>query len=119
MFAFTLDILLAALAVAMLVKGHYGVTRQAALVPLAVALLDGSTVLQFDPTLTPLLSAAMVALQVVILSSGSLLLYQDAKQYRQKQARRQRRRQLVASREAFEQALNQKGRTTAGRRVCA
>lgn len=119
MFAFVLDILLAALAVSMLVKGHYGITHQAALVPLAVALLDGSTVLHFDPTLTPVLSATMVALQVVILASGSLLLYQDAVRARQKRARRQRRRQMAASRDAFEQALEQKNRGSAGRRVCA
>ncbi len=119
MFAFVLDILLAVLAGYMLIKGHYGVTRQAALVPLAVAVLDGSVVLQFDPTITPVLSAALVALQVVILACGSLMAYRDAVCARQKRARRMRRRQVAESRAAFEQALAQKGRAATGRRVCA
>lgn len=119
MFAFTLDILLAGLAVYMLVKGHYGVTRQAALVPLVVALLDGSTVLHFDPTLTPILSAAMISLQVVILSCGTLMAYKDAVHARQKRARRARRHQVVESRKAFEQALARKGRVAVSPRVCA
>lgn len=119
MFAFTLDILLAVLAVFMLVKGHFGVTRQAALVPLAVALLDGSSVLQFDPALTPVLSGALVALRLVILSCGSLMLYRDALRARNKRARNQRRRQVAESRKAFEQALAQKGRAAADRRVYA
>ena len=121
MFAFALDILLAVLAIYMLVKGHFGVTRQAALVPLAVALLDGSSVLQFDPSITPVLSAVMVALQVVILACGALMAYRDAACARQKRARRQRRRQVAASRAAFEQALEQKNRQVAAgwRRVCA
>lgn len=120
MFAFALDILLAALAGFMLIKGHFGVTRQAALVPLAVALLDGSSVLQFDPSITPVLSAVMVALQVVILACGTLMAYRDAVCARQKRARRQRRRQVEESRRAFERALEQKSRAAvAGRRVCA
>ena len=119
MFAFVLDILLASLAGFMLLKGHFGVTRQAALIPLAVAVLDGSIVLQFDPTLTPVLSAALIALQVVILACGSLMAYRDVVCARQKRARRMRRRQVAESRNAFEQALAQKGRVAAGRRVCA
>lgn len=118
MFAFTLDILLAALAGFMLIKGHFGITRQAALIPLAVAVLDGSMVLQFDPTLTPVLSAALVALQLVILTCGSVMAYRDVVCARQKRARRQRRQQVAHSRAVFEQAWEQKSRRVAGR-ACA
>ena len=119
MLAFTLNILLATLAVLMMVKGRFGATRQMAMIPLGAAVLDTMTLGAIDPTLTPGLSALLVVLQLVILATGSLALYKDAVRARNKRARRIRRRELERSRLAFEQALEQKGKVIPFRQVCA
>ena len=121
MFAFTLNILLAALAVLMMVKGRFGATRQMAMVPLGAAVLDTMTLGAINPAATPALSALLVVLQLVILATASLVLYRDGVRARNKQARRARRRELERSRAAFEQALEQKsqGKVVPLRRVCA
>lgn len=104
MFTLMMDILLVLLAVVMLVKGHYGLTKQAAFGPIVVAVIDASTALQVNPAATPVLYGLLIALQVVVLSAGSVVLYQDVVRARNKRARRQRRQELARSREAFEQA---------------
>ena len=117
MFTYIIDALLVAVALGMLLRGHYGITRQAAFIPLTVAVVDAAFAGQLDPLLTPALSVALVVLQLVILSASTLLFYQDAVRARNKRARRQRYRQLAASRAAFEQANNHS--RPACRPVCA
>ena len=110
-----LDILLAVLAVSMLIFARFGVTRQAALIPLAMAALD----LYLNGVLSYSLWAVAVAvLQMVVLAVGGMMLVKDRAHARKKQARRNRRRELSRSRAAFEQALEQRGQS-ARRRVCA
>ncbi|MBR5523941.1 MAG: hypothetical protein IKU51_01565 [Clostridia bacterium] len=117
MFTYTIDALLVLVSVGMLLRGHYGVTRQAAFIPLVVAVVDAAFAGQLDLLLTPVLSAMLVVLQLVILSASGLLLYQDAVRARNKRARRQRRRELAVSRAAFEQAAAQNDRVC--RPACA
>ena len=119
MLSFVMNILLATLAVSMMIKGHFSATRQMAVVPLGAALLDTMAMSAVNPALTPGLSAVLVVLQVVILATGSLVLYNDAVRARNKRARRARRRELEKSRAAFEQALEQQGKIIPMRRVCA
>ena len=117
MFTYIIDALLVLLAVGMLLRGHYGITRQAGFVPLVVAVVDAAFAAQLDPALTPVLSGVLIALQLVILAAGSVLLYEDAVQARNKRARRRRRRELAASRAAFEQAAQR--HETVRRPACA
>ena len=117
MFTYIIDGLLVLISVAMLLRGHYGITRQAAFVPLTTAVVDAAFAGQLDLLLTPVLTALLVILQMVILSASGLLLYQDAVRARNKRARRQRRRELAVSRAAFEQAAAQNDR--ACRPACA
>ena len=119
MLSFVMNILLVSLAVLMLMKGRFGATRQMAIVPLGAAVLDTMTFGAVTPSMTPGLSALLVVLQVVILATGSLVLYQDKVRAHNKQARRARRRELEKSRAAFEQALEQQGKVIPMRRVCA
>ena len=119
MLTLVLDVLLAVLAVYMLMKGHYGITKQAGLAPLAVAVLDASFASVIDPSLTPVLSAALVALQVVVLAGAGILSYEDAVRARNKQARRIRRQEVARSRAAFDRALEQRQNMGGARRVCA
>lgn len=114
-----LDILLAVLAVYMLLRGHYGITKQMGFAPLTVAVLDAAFAGVIDPARTPWLSAALVALQVVILAAAAVLTYQDAVRARNKRARRVRRQELARSRAAFDRALEQRNAVGARRRVCA
>ncbi|MBQ8684305.1 MAG: hypothetical protein IJ518_07315 [Clostridia bacterium] len=104
MFTYILDLLLAAVAVAMLLKGHYGATRQLALAPLLVAALDATFASQLDLSLTPVLSGLLIALQVVILAGCALVLRRDRVLARNKQARRRRRREIARTQAAFEAA---------------
>lgn len=116
MFALILDILLAVLAVSMLIFARFGVTRQAALIPMAMAVLDVS----FYGLLSRSgLAVACLCLQVLVLAVGGWMLYRDAVRARNKQARRARRQALARSREAFEQALEQKNTASHRRTVCA
>ena len=121
MVSWIVDILLAALAVSMLIGGHYGVTRQLAFAPLLTAVLDAVFATQVDLGLTPVLSALLFALQAVILLGGALVLYQDRVRVRNRRARRRRRQELARSRAAFEQAAEQAAHRSAARRrgLCA
>lgn len=116
MLTLVLDILLAVLAVSMLIFARFGVTRQAALIPLAMAALDLylNGVLSFS-----LWTVAVALVQVLVLCAGGLMLVQDRARARKKQARRSRRREIARSRAAFEQALEQRERSAARRPVCA
>ena len=114
-----LDIMLAVLAVYMLLRGHYGVTKQAGFAPLVAAVVDASFASAIDPTLTPWLSAALMVLQVVVLAAATVLTYQDAVRARNKRARRARRQEIARSRAAFEQALERRQVMGGARRVCA
>ncbi len=117
MLSFILDILLAGLAGYMLIKGHYATTRQGALVLAAAALLDAGTVGAVDAALTPVLSALLLAVQLVLLASGAALLRRDRVRARNKRARRQRRLQVEASRAAFLQVGQR--HSAPAHRVCA
>lgn len=113
MFTYVMDLVLVGMAVAMFFKGHYGATRQLALAPLAVAVLDAAFAPQLDMSLTPVLSAALFALQAVILAGSALVLYEDRAHARNKQMRRQRRRETARKRAALHPIDGKR------RRVCA
>ena len=70
MFTLFIDLALAMVAALMIPKGHYMITRQLAAVPLAVALVDAAFASQLQLSLTPVISALVIALQVVILGLG-------------------------------------------------
>ena len=116
MLAMTLNILLAVLAFSMLLFGRFGATRQAALIPLAMAVLDASFAGLFSHTGW---SVVAIALQMLVLAVSGVMLYQDALRAKQKQARRRRRQEIARSRAAFEQALERRQRAEGQRRVCA
>ena len=99
-----LDILLAATAIAMLLRGCYGATRQLALAPLLVAALDASFAGVITYGATPVLSALLTLLQLTVLVGSALMLYQDRVRARNKQERRRRRRDILRTQAAFEQA---------------
>lgn len=99
-----IDAFLAATAVAMLLRGCYGVTRQLALAPLLVALLDVSFADVITYGATPVLSALLTLLQLIVLVGSALVLYQDRVRARNKQQRRRRRRDILHTQAAFEQA---------------
>ena len=117
MFTYILDLLLVAVGVAMLFKGRYGATRQLALAPLAIAVLDASFAHQLELGLTPVLSGLLIALQLVLIAGSALVLYRDRVLARNKQARRRRRREIARTQAAFEAAaarrIAQRRRTTA------
>jgi len=119
MLTLVLDILLAVLAVYMLLRGHYGITKQAGFAPLTVAVLDAAFAGAIDPARTLWLSAALVVLQLVVLAAAGLLTYQDAVRARNKRARQVRRQEIARSRAAFDRALEQRQAAGARRRVCA
>ncbi len=95
------DSLLALMAVWMFFGGKYGITRQLSMAPLAVALLDVAFVGKIQPMLTPVLSALVLMLQLVILVGCGRVLQIDHARARSKA----RRRQINRSRAAFEEAL--------------
>ena len=117
MLTYVIDLALALVAALMIVKGHYGITRQVAAVPLAVALVDAAFATQVQLSLTPVLSAIVIALQVIILTVSGAILREDMVRARNKMNRRRRREELARTRAAFEQAAQ---RRDAMRRVaCA
>ena len=113
MFTYVIDLALALVAALMIVKGHYGITRQLAAVPLAVALIDAVFASQLDLALTPVLSAAVILLQVVILSLSVVMLRQDALHARAKQVRRRRRQEQARDRAAFDRVAQRRNRVAA------
>jgi len=104
MLTYILDLLLLGMALLMLLRGRYGVTRQMAFAPLLVAVLDASFAHQLQFSLTPMLSWMLVVLQVAILVGSGAVLRRDRILARNKQARRQRRREVARTRAAFEAA---------------
>ena len=117
MFTLIIDFALALVAALMIVKGHYGITRQFAAVPLVVALVDAVFASQIQLSLTPVVSALLIALQVIILAASGEMLREDMVRARNKYNRRRRREELARSRATFEQAAQ---RRDAMRRVaCA
>lgn len=99
-----IDALLVAVAIAMLFKGCYGSTRQLALAPLLVAALDASMTGVITYGATPVLSVLLTLLQLTVLFGCALALYQDRVRARNKQERRRRRRDILRTQAAFEQA---------------
>ena len=113
MFTLFIDLALALVAALMIVKGHYGITRQLAAVPLVVALVDAAFATQINLALTPVLSALLVVLQVVILSLSAAVLREDALRARMKRVRRRRREEQARDRAAFEQVAQRRNRVAA------
>lgn len=110
-----LDVLLVAVAAAMVISGKYGITKQLAMVPTAIAALDIYLAPQIDPSLTMALSVIAALLQVVILLGAAAVLHEDRVRTRNKMRRRQRRREVAARRAALTCVSHHK--STA--RVCA
>lgn len=104
MFTYVIDLALALVAALMLLRGHYNITRQVAMAPLAVALVDAAFASQLELSLTPVISALVVAVQLAVLLFSMGVLHEDGRRVRQQRARRRRREELERSRAAFEQA---------------
>ena len=113
MFTLLMDFALALVAALMILRGHYAITRQLAAVPLVVALVDAAFAAQLQLSLTPVLSALLIALQVVILSVSGAILREDMVRARNKMNRRRRREEMARSRAAFEQAAQRRERMAA------
>ena len=96
MFTLFIDLGLALVAALMLLWGHYNITRQMAAVPLVVSLLDAAFATKLQLSLTPVVSALLIALQIAVLMVSVGVLREDAARTRQKQARR--RREEIAAR---------------------
>lgn len=110
MFTLLIDVGLALVAALMILRGHYNVTRQLAAVPLVVALVDAAFATQVQLSLTPVVSALLVALQVMILALSSEVLREDCVHARNKANRRRRREALARDRAAFQRATQQRER---------
>lgn len=110
-----LDVLLVTIAAAMFFGGKYGITKQLAVVPMAIAVLDIYLAPQIDPSLTMVLSVIAAVLQAVILLGAAAVLHEDRVRARNKMRRRQRRREVAARRAALT-CVCQKNSTS---RVCA
>lgn len=104
MISVIMDIFLAVIAVSMLLRGCYGATRQLAFAPLFVAALDASFAGVITYSATPVLSALLTLLQLTVLVGSALVLYQDHAHARNKAERRRRRRDILRTQAAFEQA---------------
>lgn len=102
--SYIIDALLTAVAVAMLLTGCYGVTRQLAFAPLLVALLDASFASVISYSATPVLSVLLTLLQLTVLFGSAFTLYQDRVRAHNKAERRRRRRDILRTQAAFEQA---------------
>ena len=117
MFTYVIDFALALVAALMILKGHYGITRQLAAVPLVVALVDAAFAYQLDLALTPVISTLLVLLQVAILTVSTAVLREDMARARISRERRRRRAELERSRAAFEEAAQR--RSSMPRVACA
>ncbi len=116
-FSIFTDIALMGLAIAMLFKGHYGVTKQLALAPAFVAAMDLSCVGVIAYMTTPLLSVLLTVLQITVLCGSAAVLHEDRVRARNKQERRRRRREILRTQAAFENARYAGEKKSA--RVCA
>ena len=101
MFTYVIDLGLALVAALMLLRGHYNITRQVAAVPLVVALVDAAFASQIQLSLTPVLSALLVVLQIAILMVSVGVLREDMARARQKRARRRREEEVARARAAM------------------
>ena len=110
MFTYVIDLALALVAALMLLWGHYNITRQLAVVPLVVALVDASFASQIDLALTPVVSALLVVLQVAILTVSTAVLREDMARARMKRNRRRRREEMARDQEAFRRASESRTR---------
>ena len=108
MFTYVIDLGLALVAALMLLWGHYTITRQMAAVPLVVALVDAAFASQLQLSLTPVISALLVVLQVAILMVSVGVLREDMARARQKRARRRREEEIARARAAIREV---EGRT--------
>ena len=108
MFTYVIDFALALVAALMLLRGHYTITRQMAAVPLVVALVDAAFASQLQLSLTPVISALLVALQVAILMVSVGVLREDMARARAKRARRRREEAIAHARAAMHEV---EGRT--------
>ena len=117
MLSYILDFFLGLIGATMLCKGAYGITRQLALAPLVIAALDASFASVITYTLTPIISCLLTLLQLTVLVSSAMLLYQDRVRARNKQERRRRRREILRTREMFDRARD--NHDLDRRRVCA
>ncbi len=113
MFTLFIDLALALVAALMILKGHYGITRQLAAVPLAVAMVDAAFATQLQLSLTPVVSALLIALQVAILAASGEVLREDMVRARNKINRRRRREAVARDRAVFEQAAQRRQRMAA------
>lgn len=102
--SYIVDAFLAITAATMLLKGHFGATRQLSLAPLTVAALDASFASVITYTATPVLSVLLTMLQLTVLFGSAFVLYQDRVRARNKQERRRRRHDILCTQAAFEQA---------------
>ena len=114
-FSIVLDLLLVAIAAAMVILGKYGITKQVTVVPIGIALLDLYLLPQFDLSLTMAISVIAWLLQVVVLLGAAAVLHEDRVRARNKMRRRQRRREVAARRAA----LTCVAKTPITKRVCA
>ncbi len=110
MFTLFIDLALALVAALMLLWGHYNITRQLAAVPLVVALVDAAFASQLQLSLTPVISALLIALQVAILTVSTAVLREDMARARMKRARRRRREEMARDQAAFRQAAENRQR---------
>ena len=113
MFTLFIDLALALVAALMILKGHYGITRQLAAVPLVVAMVDAAFATQLQLSLTPVVSALLIALQVAILAASGEVLREDMVRARNKINRRRRREAVARDRAVFEQAAQRRQRMAA------
>ena len=102
--SYIVDAFLAITAATMLLKGHFGATRQLSLAPLTVAALDASFASVITYGATPVLSVLLTLLQLTVLFGSAFALYQDRVRARNKQERRRRRRDILRTQAVFEQA---------------
>ena len=103
MFTYVIDFALALVAALMLLRGHYTITRQMAAVPLVVALVDAAFASQLQLSLTPVISALLVVLQVAILMVSVGVLREDMARARQKRARRRHEEEITRARAAMQE----------------
>ncbi len=98
MFTLFIDLALALVAALMLLRGHYNITRQMAAVPLVVSLVDAAFATQIHLSLTPVISALLIVLQVLILTVSVGVLREDMARARQRRARRRREEAITRAR---------------------
>ena len=110
MLTYFIDFALALVAALMLIHGHYNITRQMAAVPLAVALVDAAFAAQIQLSLTPVLSALLIVLQMAILTVSAGVLHEDRVRAYRKRTHHSRQQEVVGARAAIRQTMPQHSR---------